>query len=148
GRSELVMPTWIGIDIGTASVKVAVLKTSYRKVGLVGLGAATLQPDSDVAAAVRAAVREAAGEKGGTGDGVATVLSGTKAAVRNMVLPASAQKQLGEVLPFELDGEVPFEVAEAVLDYRVVTTGRVEELDPTKLDVLVAAAPIEDARAR
>jgi general secretion pathway protein L len=142
------MPTWIGIDIGTTSIKVAALKTSYRKVALAGLGAATLQPDADVPAAIRAAVREAVGEKGGAGDGIAAAIDGTKAAVRNLLLPASAQKQLAEVLPFELDGEIPFEIAESVFDHRLVTTGRAEEPDPTKIEVLVCVARVEDVRAR
>ena len=31
------MAQWVGIDIGTNAIKVAVLKTAYRKVSLVGL---------------------------------------------------------------------------------------------------------------
>lgn len=149
------MPTWIGIDIGTTSVKAAVLRTAYRKLSLMGLAQAPIDTTvGDARESTVLAIRQAVGLALATtpgssgGDGYATALDGGLAAIRVVRLPASAQKQVGDVLPFELDGEIPFDVTECVLDYRVLSSGRTSETEADKLEILVAAAPIEQVRAR
>lgn len=142
------MPTWVGIDVGATAVKAAAVKTGYRKLALVGLGAAPVDQEGGVTQAIRTAVRAAVGEKGGAGDGLAAAVDGTRAALKNVQLPQSAQKQIGDVLAFELDGEIPFDVSEAVFDYRVLAPARGDDADPTKLDLLIAAARTDDVRER
>ena len=41
-------------------------------------------------------------------------------ALAALCLPAAAQKQLTEVLPYELEAELPFELSEAVYDYAIL----------------------------
>ena len=38
------MPTWLGIDIGSAAVKVAVVRATYRKTAVVALASADIEP--------------------------------------------------------------------------------------------------------
>lgn len=134
------MPKYIGIDIGKSSVKVAVVKTAYRKIAVDGL--ASVPVGEDLPAAIKAAVEQAVGGAG-TGDGVATSVDGSKLVVRTLSVPASAQKQLGDVLPFEMEAQTPFDVSEGVLDYKVLSSSNKE-----KLSVLTVLARTEDVKAR
>ncbi len=134
------MPKYIGIDIGKSSVKVAVVKTAYRKIAVDGL--ASVPVGDDLAAAIKAAVEQAVGGVG-AGDAVATSVDGAKLVVRTLSVPASAQKQLADVLPFEMEAQTPFDVSEGVLDYRLLSSSNKE-----KLAVLTVLARTEDVKAR
>lgn len=139
------MSTWMGIDIGATAVKVAVIRTAYRKVQLTALATVELSQAPSVEEAVAAASRAVLGEKA-TVDGVGASVDGTRATVRVVGLPASAAKQVPEVLPFELEASVPLEMDEAVFDHRVLAGMR--ETRGEELAVLTAIAPIEVVRAR
>jgi general secretion pathway protein L len=142
------MALHIGIDIGEAAVKAAVLRASFKKTRLEALIAVDVAEAGGVAEALRRAVAAATGGKATAHDGIAVAVDGDRAAVRVLTLPSSAQKQLSEVLPFELESEVPFDVAESVWDYRILTSGRPETTKPTEIAVLVAVTRTEEARAR
>jgi general secretion pathway protein L len=147
------MATWVGIDIGGASVKVAVLRSAYRKLGIQRLASAKVarsgegaSAQPDIAGAVRTAVAAALeGEPPGL-DAVAVAIEGSRAAIHRLELPATAQKQLADVLSYELEAQVPFDLENAVFDWRVLerapgdTTG--------ELAVVAAVARVEDVRAR
>jgi general secretion pathway protein L len=147
------MATWVGIDIGGASVQVAVLRSAYRKLGiqrlasvdvaLAGEGAAA-RPD--VVGAIRLAVAKALeGEPPGL-DAVAVALDGSRAAVHRLELPATAQKQLADVLSYELEAQVPFDLANAVFDWRVLERGPGDAAG--EVAVVAAVARVDDVRAR
>src|SRR5580658_5686719 len=110
------MPILLGIDIGSASVKVAVVRSSYRKVGLGRLVAVDVATGGTIAEVVRTAVARALeGEKQGA-DAVAVAIDGSRAAIHRLVLPGTAQKELASVLSFELEAQVPFDLEGAVFD--------------------------------
>src|SRR5437868_1427273 len=147
------MATWVGIDIGGASVKVAVLRSACRKlgiqrlasadVGLVGEGAAA-RPD--VVGTVRLAVARALEGETLTLDAVAVAIEGSRAAVHRLTLPATAQKQLADVLAYELEAQVPFDLENAVFDWRVLE--RAPGDASGELAVVAAVARVDDVRAR
>src|ERR1700712_1369021 len=97
------MSTWLGIDIGTTAVKVAAIRTAYRKVQLVGLASVEVAQAGGVAEALVLAARAVMGDRGGLGDAIAISLEGQRGTVKVVGLPLSAAKQLAEVLPFELE---------------------------------------------
>jgi general secretion pathway protein L len=136
------MPRYLGIDVGTTSVKAAVVRSAYRKLVLEGLASAPIPPDGDRQTAIRQAAQAALGA--GSPDGVATSLPGTQTTLRTVRIPESAQRQLAEVLPFELESQLPFDLEGAVLDWRVLEGHTSEE----GLAVLAAVARVDDARAR
>ncbi len=140
------MSTYLGIDIGTTAVKVAVIRTAYRKVQLAGLASVEVAQVGGTVEAVGAAVRAAMGTLGGTGDAIATSLEGQKGTARIVGLPASAAKSIGEVLPFELESALPFDLSEAVFDYRVLPG--TSEKKGEELQVLVGIAKTADVVAR
>jgi general secretion pathway protein L len=138
------MSTWLGIDIGTTAVKVAVIRTAYRKVQLAALASVEVAQAGGVAEALAQAARLVMGE--GVGDAIAISLEGHRGTVKVIGLPASAQKQIGEVLPFELESQLPFDIEEAVFDYRVLPGLR--ETKGEELAVLVGVAKTADVAAR
>src|SRR5436190_15844653 len=109
------MPKYLGLDIGKESVKVAVVRTTYRKTTLEGLGKAEIK-EGGTAAAIKEALAAAMGGPG-TGDGVAASIDGSRVAVRNVDVPTSALRQLADVLPFEIEAVTPLDMSEHVFDY-------------------------------
>jgi general secretion pathway protein L len=137
------MPIWLGIDIGTASVKVAVVRSNYRKVGLGRLVGVEVAPSGGVVEAVRAAVAKALeGEKGP--DAVAVAIDGSRAASHRLLLPGTAQKELANVLSYELESQVPFDLDGAVFDWRILARG----MEDGQLPIVAVVARVEDVRAR
>jgi general secretion pathway protein L len=138
------MPTWLGIDIGSASVKVAAVRSTYRKVALTHLASVDVSASGDIAEALRGAARMARDAEGPGPDAVAAAIDGSRAAIHRLTLPATAQKQLSDVLTYELESQVPFDLAEAVFDWRLLERSGVEG----QLAIVAAVARIDDVRAR
>jgi len=101
----------LGIDIGKAVVRVAILRANYRKITLEAL------TETPVVGLEIDAIRAAVGAH--KVDGVAIAISGEKTYYRTIDLPASALREIENVLPYELEAQLPFEITEAVFDYRI-----------------------------
>ena len=143
------MPTWLGIDIGSSAVKVAVVRSAYRRTtldALVKVDVVRSEDGVEVGSALRAAV-DAALAAAGQPDAVAVAVDGTRGTVRTIALPAAAIRQVAEVLPFELESQIPFEMSESVFDYRLLPRpARVgDEADATEVPLLVGVVRIEEA---
>lgn len=140
------MSTWLGIDIGTTSAKVVAVRTAYRKTQLVGMASVEVAQAGGVAEAISQATKAALNESNALGDFIAIAVEGKRSTVKVVGLPASAAKQLGEVLPFELEASLPFDSAEAVFDYRLLPG--VREKKGEELAVLVGVAKTADVKER
>jgi general secretion pathway protein L len=132
------MSRLLGIDAGKSVVRVALIRAAYRKVFLEALGEASVAEAGSEAEAIRAAVGMM------RPDGVAIALSGERSFFRRLDLPAAAQKEVESVLGFELEATVPFEMDEAVFDYRVMKRPQGSDTIP----VFAAIARTEDVRER
>ena len=138
------MPTWLGIDIGSSSVKVALVRSTYRKVSLGRVASAEVESSGGQAEAIRAAVAAAlAGEKQGH-DANAVAIEGSRAAIHRLHLPPTAQKALSDVLAFELEAQIPFDLDGAVFDWRQLD--RVGE--DGQIPIVAAVARVDDVRDR
>src|SRR5450755_565740 len=135
------MARYLGIDVGTTSVKAAVLRSAYRKLVLEGIASAPIL-EGDVGSAIREASQSALGV--GAADAVATSLPGTQTTLRTVRIPESAQRQLAEVLPFELESVLPFDLEDAILDWRILE----DETNDEGIAVLSAIARVDDAKRR
>lgn len=140
------MSTWLGIDIGTTAVKVAAVRAAYRKVQLIGVASVEVAEAGGVPEAIAMAARAVMGDARGFGDASAIAIDGSRATVKLLALPASAAKQLGDVLPFELEASLPFDLAEAVFDFRLLEG--VRERKGEELSVLVGVAKTADVKER
>ncbi len=136
------MPRYLGIDIGTTSVKAAVVRSAYRKLVLEGLGSAAIPVNGDRTAAIAEAAAAALGA--GSADAVATSLPGTQTTLRTVRIPEAAARQLADVLPFELESQLPFDLEGAVLDWHVLEGHTNEE----GIAVLAAVARVDDTQKR
>ncbi len=131
------MATYLGIDLGAASVRAALVRTSVRKVQLIATQACDL-----AGVDVVDAVRQATLGLGQRCDGVVVSLPGDRVLTRRLSLPKAAQSQLAEVLPFEIEAQIPFDIAEAVFDSRSFPIDRAKQT----LDVVATVARQDDVR--
>ena len=134
------MAKYLGIDVGSSHVRAVLVRTSYRRIAI----EAMTEYDRRAAPTLEEVVRMAASPLVSPGESVAVNLEGEKTFVRRIDVPAAAHKQLTEVLPYELESELPFELSEAVYDYALLKRASDEDAVP----VFAIVARTEDVRAR
>ena len=117
--------TVIGLDIGTWSIKAAVLESTIRGFSLVevaehhlprGTEGQLLNPDK--VSSLKALLREIRPP-----EAVATAIAGRHAMTRELSLPFSDDKKIATVLGFELEEVLPLDIDELVYDYEPLETG-------------------------
>lgn len=133
------MAKLLGIDIGGESVRAVLVRSSYRKLAVEGIGECSLSSAETLSEAIGLAVSQLAVQ----GESIAVSLEGEKLFVRSLTLPPTALKQLAEVLPFELEANLPIELDEIVYDH--VLRRRSGEVP---LDILAVAARTDEVRER
>src|SRR5215213_5713320 len=101
-----------GIDISSRHVRVAILRTAYRRVIVEALLESTLTDEASVVPALQVLLGKT------RTDATAVALDGDRCFYRRLELPATAHKELDNVLAFELESSVPFEMEGAVYDHR------------------------------
>jgi general secretion pathway protein L len=134
------MAKYLGIDVGGSYVRAVLVHTSYRRVAIDSMREIERPP----AMPIEEAVRTVAGPLVSPGESIAINLDGGRTFMRRLTIPVAAQKQLAEVLPYELESELPFELAEAVYDYSLLR--RASPDDP--LTVFAVVARTDDVRAQ
>ena len=130
----------LGLDIGSNTVRAALVRTALRSASVVRYAELPLvgaPGPAGRAASLRDAMRELLLLVGGGPDAVIVALPGDAASLRVVELPAAAARRIDDVLPFELENLMPFALDEAVIDHQpIATVGG-------KLRLLAAAAPKE-----
>lgn len=96
-------------------VRIAVLQGAYRKVRLERLVEEPTALHGDPSEALKACL-----EKAGPVDIVCSTLPGNETFVHRLSIPTKASKRMSEVLPFELEAELPLEIGEVVFDHSIV----------------------------
>lgn len=130
----------IGLDLGSSCVRAAVVKISLRNREIVKLDQEPVALD-ETGASTQEAILEAASRlmKRLDMEGVSIhcAIPGESASVRKVNLPVSATRRLDQVLRFELDEVLPYDIEDAVFDY--VETERNNE----EISLLTATALTE-----
>src|SRR5689334_2027867 len=134
------MGRFIGIDIGSRVINVALLEVGFKKLEVRALAEVPVDSAPTLAEAVRSAAMPLLDHV----DAVGVALDGDLTFTHRLTLPATALKQIDEILQFELESALPVDVDALVHGYRVLR--RKTPKDP--LVVLVGAARVEHARAR
>jgi len=134
------MAKYLGIDVGSSHVRAVLLRTSYRRIAI----EAMTEVDRRAAPTLEEVVRMVASPLVSPGESVAVNLEGEKTFLRRIEVPAAAQKQLTEVLPYELEAELPFELSEAVYDYAILK----RTSDEGGIPVFAVVARTDDVRER
>lgn len=129
----------IGIDIRGRFVRAVLLGTSYRRVVLESLA----EIDRTQFPALEQAVQACLLPLVQHADALAVSIDGDVSFVHRLSLPITAQKQLAEVVPFELEAQVPVDIESLVYDYVILPRGRGETIE-----LMAAAARTEHVRER
>src|ERR1700722_4424989 len=114
----------LGIDLGTSSVKVSELRSSFRSLELVSLKRApvtTEDPRRAPALSEQLAALSSLVEGGGRPDVVVVALPGAGAATHRLSLPFADLRRLEQTLGFEVEGQIPFDLADVRYDYEVLS---------------------------
>lgn len=154
----------VGIDVTPRYVRAVLLRVAYRKTVLEdlreversdfadlvqaiaactqGLGASASVPGSGSAPGSNAAPASSAGSQ--RFDAAGVVLDGRRVFVHHLPIPVTGQKQIEELLPFEIEAHVPVDIDELVFDYEIAPV----QAGSANLDVLTVAARTEHVRER
>lgn len=141
------MALYLGLDIGRTAIKCVALRTSYRKIRLESMALVELSEFAgDVTLAVQTAFARLFAGRTPHHDGIAIAIAGDNVSQKTIHLPKAAQKQVAEVLPLQLADEIPFEIEDAVFDFRLALprTGSTA----SGIEVHAVVARVEDVRAR
>ncbi len=134
------MPHILGVDISRKWVRVALVHAGYRRVTF---EAASEQPLSDFPS-VTEALHATVASLGMRTDSISMTMDGDKVFIRRIELPATAQRQIAEVLPFELEAHLPLEIEGTVFDSHILS----RSTGTSPLDVLAVVARTEQVQAQ
>jgi len=145
-RSPIGSRPWVGLDLGTYSVKVvaaygAVGGPRYRAVEspLPGADDQAERPPADITAQVLSHALEGLGLSPRSARGVSIGVSGAGVIVKQISLPLLDESEVGPALRFEARKHLPFDPQTMVIDFQVL--GRYPS--DRKVDILLAAVPRE-----
>lgn len=132
----------IGLDIGSASLKLAELKSSRSGYQLKNIGEAILPPGSIVKKvitnrdAVAGTLSTFVKDLGVKNKNVVISISGHSVIIKKVTLPSMSKNELAESIPWELEQYLPQSVEDVNFDYQVLP-----EVSPEgNMDVLIVAA--------
>lgn len=129
------MARYLGIEVTDTLIKGALLKTAYKQLSIEGVYTIYRTPGPE---GLAQAARELAGivmaqttipgVKSQELDGVYAALPGTDVSLRTISLPRAVHRRGDKGLMAELEGAVPFDIDEAMVDAQVIRQG-----DPVEL---------------
>jgi type IV pilus assembly protein PilM len=128
---------WVGLDLGSRSIKLAEMEQTPKGPRLVRvliqeLPVAAEGQAIDRAGWLHSALKEVSERS------VHVALEGSRAVVRRVHMPLMPERELHEAVRWQLKEQLPFPAQEAVIDVRVL--GQVWEKDIKKQDLVVVAA--------
>lgn len=117
------MATVIGVDLGSHTVKLAVMEQRLGKVQVQDYRLRTVVSEGDQATLGErlAALAELIAElRPDENTAFAVGMPGTRVSVRLVTLPFADKERIAQTLPFELERFVPFDPEDFILDWRLV----------------------------
>src|SRR6478735_3758467 len=134
------MAAFVGIDIGKTHVRAVSLNVGYKRLSLGRAEEVAL----DAVESLERAIQVVCAPLLEHVDGVAVAVDGDQCFIHRITVPATAAKRLDEVLPFEVEANVPVDIDELVFDHRPMR--RASSSDPVV--TMTAAARVDVVRAR
>jgi type IV pilus assembly protein PilM len=132
----------VGVDIGTASIKVCQVKEARKGLGLVRLGYAPLGPqvivDGQVmdSGAVIEALQKVFHDAKIRQKECALSVSGQSVIIRKITVPMMTEAELGEQIQWEAEQHIPFDIKDVHVDYQVLR----RRPEASQMDLLLVAA--------
>ncbi len=115
----------VGLDLGTHTVKVCELVTTFRNFELVGFGSEPVDPTGGVAGrptleAIAAAAHRLLERRGLLGEQIMCALPADYVSTVRLTFPFEQPRKIEQALPFQLEDAIPFDVEDVVYDYQVL----------------------------
>lgn len=107
----------IGLDVRADRVRIAVVRGGLRTAQVEALKSAARAVDQPVEEVVRALMAELT-SGGGRVDGVVGCIPARQAFVQYARFPKSAQKRIDQLLPFELEADLPLDIDDLVFTHQ------------------------------
>jgi len=133
------MPQVIGLDVGSRSVKVAVFERGFRGLELSSFSKRDFDPGDPEG--LSRALDSVSGEINAQGATVCARIPGDRVLLRFLDFPMADARKLEQVVPFEVESQVPFELDDLIVDHSIVRKN-----DAGGSRVLVGAARRDDVR--
>src|SRR6266849_4724083 len=130
----------LGLDLGSYSVKAVLFESSLRGYQTRGF-AEVRRAEGERMQTLRAALTELFQSNPMFAEQVVVALPGPSLATHVIQMPFLDAKRLEAALPFELESQLPFDLAEAVFDYQVASQHE------KKSELLVGVVRKEELRA-
>jgi type IV pilus assembly protein PilM len=133
----------VGLDIGSASVKLVQLKQKRGGYALQAFGTAPLPPEAIVdgalmnSSAIVQAIQEVVAQQKLKGKDVAIGIRGHSVIIKKISLPRMTQEELDESIQWEAEQYIPFDVKDVNIDTQILTP---EGDAAGQMDVLLVAA--------
>src|SRR5450755_4194330 len=115
-----------GIDLGSHSVKLCEIETSFRGFALSGFQAqrVVIPEGGELLAAQMTAVQGLLKSFAGRPETFVLALPGVGAATHMVSLPFVDARKVEQTLSFEVEGQIPFDLKDVIYDYQVLDQGR------------------------
>ena len=116
----------IGLDIGSASIKILQLKKSKGKYKVERFGIKALPAETIVDGSIMdglevvSAIKEISAEQRLKQKNVALSISGTSVIVKKISLPPMAEEDLEKQIKFEAEQYIPFDINDVYLDFHIL----------------------------
>ena len=133
----------VGLDIGSASVKLVQLKEKKGGYQLLAFGTAPLPPEAIVdgalmnSAAIVQAIQEVVAQQKVKAKEVAIGVRGHSVIIKKISMPRMSQEELDESIQWEAEQYIPFDVKDVNIDTQILTP---EGDAAGQMDVLLVAA--------
>jgi len=129
----------LGLEITRTTIRLALVRSRYRRTTIEALREERCADHESRSAAIRATLGSL------KCDAVASALAGERTFLRLLSLPATAAKELANVLSYEVEATLPFEIDDAVMDHRMLK--HAPDTDPEgQLPILAGVAFTEEVR--
>ena len=112
--------TMLGLDLGARAVKAVLLGSSYRGFSVLGHATAPLAAAAEgepLRARQAAALARLLEEQGWHPDGCVVAVPGASLASHVITLPFTDQRRIAQTLPFEVEAQIPWELAATAWDW-------------------------------
>src|SRR5690606_6484485 len=106
----------VGLDVRADRVRIAVVRGGLRTVVVESMKSAARAPDQPFEEVVRELMVELSA--GGRVDGVITGVPARQAFIQYARFPKSAQKRIDQLLPFELEADLPLDIDDLVFTHQ------------------------------
>jgi general secretion pathway protein L len=128
----------IGVDLRKSTVRLAVVRSGFRSLEVEAFAEASRLEHPSVEAALRHALANL-GDKALRVDAVVAAIGGATSFLVPLEFPKSAERRIDELVPFELEAELPIDLAELTYGYQILKAEGAREKEGA-VQCLVASA--------